>query len=523
MITCNDIYRMYQSRKPESEIQQAFREVAVDDRDGLYGNRTPLHLACLSADETAVRILIERGANINVKDDEGYTPLCRLGMCQDKDRRDNIRNAASLLLENGANVPSSAKGTTALIEAVRNRNFGMADIIVDSGCRIDSTNNDGENVLHTACISADDIQGDMRRVERKTAEALSMNYPEERKIHIKAEAETEIGKLRKLENELLNLVHKLLDSGCIDPDDKTNYGETAWDIAIGRNAVKIAALFSGSNTETDDALQQTGGMDIFQAMYNNDMEVVEALLHSGIELQTVCEHEDMYDFHGKSPLACAFAWFSELPKAAEMLLDAGADPNWHFPDENTAFAVGITKDWSSRHVERYVRILKQMRSNGWDIEQPADCEGNTALALACRYVGIAPGKAAIRFLLENGADVNAANPSGQTTCMILYGGHPARSDQNPYGWSVDGEQEAEILEMLLEAEADTGKKDNWGNTILHYIAASCRDTGVRKAMELMSDFGLPDSDVVNNEGKTAMDVAVEWDNETMVKLLLKYT
>lgn len=42
-------------------------------------------------------------------------------------------------------------------------------------------------------------------------------------------------------------------------------------------------------------------------------------------------------------------------------------------------------------------------------------------------------------------------------------------------------------------------------------------------MELMSDFGLPDSDVVNNEGKTAMDVAVEWDNETMVKLLLKYT
>lgn len=74
MITCNDIYRMYQSLTPESEIHQAFREVAVDGRDGLYGNRTPLHLACLSADETAVRILIERGANINVKMMKG-TPL----------------------------------------------------------------------------------------------------------------------------------------------------------------------------------------------------------------------------------------------------------------------------------------------------------------------------------------------------------------------------------------------------------------------------------------------------------------
>ena len=521
MITCNDIYRMYQSRTPEQEIHRAFREVAVDDRDPLYGNRTPLHLACLNADEAAVRILVERSAKIDARDDEGCTPLCRLGMYRGRDNEDKIRDVAALLLENGANVPRSAKGTTALIEAVRNRHLGMAEAIVDSGGRIDSTDSDGENALHMASLSADDIQRDMHRVERKRAEALSMNYPQERKRQIEADADMEIERLRSEEERLLDFVRKLLGSGRIDPDDKTNYGKTAWDIAIGREAIRLAGVLSGGDLGTDGTLQETGGMDIFQAMYNNDMKAVEALLHSGIELQTLCEYETMYDFHGRSPLACAMVWFTELPEAAEMLLSAGADPNWRTPDESTAFAAGVAKDWPSRHTERYLRVLRQMLSCGWDFEQSADREGNTPLALACRYVGITPGKAAVRFLLESGAKADAVNSSGQTPCMILYGGHPARAGQNPYGWSVEGERVAEILEMLLEAGADARKQDNRGNTLLHYIAASCCDAGVRKAMELLEDFGMPDSEAANNEGRTAMDVAVEWNNETMVKLLLK--
>ena len=65
MVTCNEIYDMYQHRNPESEIHQAFREVATDDKDSMYDNRTPLHLACHFADVEAVRILLDRGAEIN--------------------------------------------------------------------------------------------------------------------------------------------------------------------------------------------------------------------------------------------------------------------------------------------------------------------------------------------------------------------------------------------------------------------------------------------------------------------------
>lgn len=286
---------------------------------------------------------------------------------------------------------------------------------------------------------------------------------------------------------------------------------------------RIAALLSEIDSDTDDITQQAGDMDIFQAMYSQNMKAIETLLHSGIELQTICEHKEMYDFYGKSPLGCALVWFTELPNVAEMILNAGADPNWHFPDESTAFTIGVAKDWPSQYTDRYIHILKLMLSNGWDFEMPVDNEGNTALSLACRHIGITPGMTAVRFLLENGADVNAVNLSGQTPCMILYGGHAARPGATPYGWSIEGNLEAEIFGMLLEAGADTNKKDNMGNTILHYIAADCRDTGVKKAIKLLANFGIPDFDVINNEGKTAIDVAVEWENETMVKLLLKYS
>lgn len=304
---------------------------------------------------------------------------------------------------------------------------------------------------------------------------------------------------------------------------KTNPNKTAWDIAMENRDMKIAALLSGSDPKEDKLAAIYGNMDIFQALYSKNMEALNALLHSGVELQTVCEHKEMYDFFGKSPLACALIWFIELPEAAEMILAAGANPNYCFADENTAFSVMIGKDFPSRYTERCADILKQMSQSGWNPEMPVDKEGNTALSLACRYVGYSSGKIAIHYLMEIKATVNPVNLFGQTPLMILYGGHPALPGLQPYGWKVNGDEETFILEILLEAGADTGKKDNWGNTVLHYIAASCRDTGAKNAMNLLLDFKFPDIYAINNEGLTALDIATNRNNEAVVEFLLNYS
>ena len=86
MITCEEIYGLHTSKTPESAIHAAYRDIPLDSRNGMRKNATPLHMACTFADEEAVRILLERGADVNVKNDDGDTPLCvlaRSGICRD--------------------------------------------------------------------------------------------------------------------------------------------------------------------------------------------------------------------------------------------------------------------------------------------------------------------------------------------------------------------------------------------------------------------------------------------------------
>jgi hypothetical protein len=78
MITCEEIYGLHTSKTPESAIHAAYRDIPLDSRNGMRKNATPLHMACTFADEEAVRILLERGADVNVKNDDGDTPLCVL-------------------------------------------------------------------------------------------------------------------------------------------------------------------------------------------------------------------------------------------------------------------------------------------------------------------------------------------------------------------------------------------------------------------------------------------------------------
>ena len=525
MKTCKDIYNLYQDREPESQIHAAFGEVAVNDRDEKFGNFTPLHLACYFGDEGAVRILLEHGAFVNAKDRDGYTPLCTLGMYRyTYTDEEKIAAAARLLLEKGADVPRSAKWTTALLEAIRQMHFRMAEEIVESGARIDSTDTDGQNALHIVCLTAGNIAHTLRRTEERLAYKLA-EYHSEKQI---SEIQAEIDRLKQAEEAVFNLTKKLLESGRIDSEEKNNCGKTPLDMAMQEGAMHIGTLLAGHNPE-DVLAARVGGMDVFQALFHQNGDALDALLQQGVELQTLCEHREMCDFLGKSPLACALAWSNF--DAAERILCAGADPNFRMMDEQTAFAVWMEVTDIGGAEETYICTLELMLQQGWNPEASADREGNTALALACRHVGYAPGKTAVRFLLEKRVNTDVANLCGQTPLMILYGGGywdgripplPMLPRSYPYGWKYCGEDEAEVLEWLLEAGADARRRDKWGNSLLHYIAASCYNTEARQVAEVLADFPLPDIAWTNNEGLAAIDLATDKGSESFVKFLLRH-
>lgn len=526
MITGKDIFQLYGYQTPADGIHEAFRKVALDDRDETRHNRTPLHLACEWAHAGAVHILLERGADVNAKDNDGLTPLCVLGMLSPNGRFDEhaVGTIAEELLHHGARVNRSGRNTTALLEAVRNHHHDMVAAILAAGKPLDATDSRGENALHIACREAGNAAAAIRRSEQLIASWAGRWHPDKDKERIRHELEA-----RRHEETRCNLtVKRLLESGQFDPEEKTNCGKTASDLAREYGAKRAGALLAGQDPETNELAAQIGGMDIFQALYFKDKEAVGALLHAGGEWQTVCEYREMHDFYGHSPLACALVW--DDIEAADMLLRAGADPNYKSPEERTAFAAWIGKSRQTGQ-KQCLRILQQMTRYGWQPEQAVDKEGNTALSFACRHAAGEPGRTAIHYLAGIGADVNASNPQGQTPIMNLYGGRfwdgkiplfPGLPRSYPYEGRTCGEEDAGILEFLLEAGADAGTVDQWGNTALHYIAASARHTAAKKAAELLFDFGSPDVAAVNNEGKTALDIAVEKNDEALIKILLKH-
>ena len=114
MITNKEIYGLHTSVDSEpSELYEAYRDVPLDSLDESRKNNTPLHTACYFGDMTAVGILLERGADPNVKNDDGDTPLCVMAR---RGPRPDDADIAGLLLSKGARVPRSGKDTTALIE-----------------------------------------------------------------------------------------------------------------------------------------------------------------------------------------------------------------------------------------------------------------------------------------------------------------------------------------------------------------------------------------------------------------------
>ena len=253
----SDIYRLYSTSQPEDAIHQALREVPVDDSDEQYEGRSPLHLACQYGDVEGVRIILERDAEPNAKDANGSTPIHILGRASaGRADEEKLKEIAVMLMEHGANIPRSAKNTTALIECVRNRHFKMAEAIMDSGARVNSTDLNGENVLFGLCAASGDIKRDIRFAKKELDDAVQYRYPENKIEEIRSR----IARLEGDDETAYRLVRRLVEEDKADPEDKSNSGKTAWDVAIENKAMKIAAFLSGSDPDIDElsALQQHG-------------------------------------------------------------------------------------------------------------------------------------------------------------------------------------------------------------------------------------------------------------------------
>ena len=113
-------------------------------RKGSSGS-TPLHLAILEKNLNLVKMLLEKGAHLETKDDYGSTPL----LTAVKD--DAPEEIVDLLLQRNANVHAVAEDRkTALHFAAQRGEENMMIQMIKKGLRVDAEDNVGWRPLHEA-------------------------------------------------------------------------------------------------------------------------------------------------------------------------------------------------------------------------------------------------------------------------------------------------------------------------------------------------------------------------------------
>lgn len=434
--------------------------------------------AASSGNAESLRLLSEKGLNVNARDWREGTPLMAAA------ESGNLENVI-LLIEAGADVNSRDKyGDTALSLAVSKDNEAVVRKLVEAGAKINTISENGLTPLVDSVI---DGNGDMALFLIQSGADVNMSgeYP-----YRAALTEAAIRGDEKL-------TEALLKAGA-DVNKADYHGKTALQFALGWNkrskAAKLIYAAGGRLGKISEDEQVNPMMDY--ACSFGFTEVVSQLIQHGVKP------------NAHFAILAAQEGKSEVLK---LLISAGLDVNQKDDkgDDILLFAV------SSGDLD-CVKILVE---NGADIAFEKNTEtGSTGPALILASLG--GHLPAVRYLAQSGADLDIQNSFGETALMIaaskghydivdflIQAGADINKQKNAGTTAVKfaaGSGNTEILEALIKAGADVNLGDNDDDTPLGEAVFQ----GQLKAAEVLIRAGA-NVNAKNKEGKTILDFAKE--------------
>ena len=410
---------------------------------------------------------------------------------------DDVNNLVELCLTNGKNLDMvDQEGRSFLHHVVQHTRANDTVVIGLLGLiDVNATDHQGNTALHLAVIHgkrpnlvkllvSEGADPDLARLDGNTP------------LHIAA-----IEKRSRQAEALLEIGAK--------PDILNDLGQAPLHIAVLNNNMGIskALLLAGAKP---DILNDLGQAPLHIAVLNNNMGISKALLLAGAEV-------DIRDAEGNMPLH--LATIAGTKRHIWLLLDAGASrdardasgqtPAAYVPDgspiaaifDGDDFASDILCNWFSaegfwrttRNI--HVRMKHCIDELGF-VVNTADSSGLTVLH---RLMQFAPGEGrVVDFLVEKGADVNAAGPTGIT---------PLHMSVLP--WTRRGTR------ALIDNGSDVNARDEEGLTPMHGAAAFGR---VNQLKLLIDNGGLVDAR--SAEGLTPLHSAAAACQAEAVELLL---
>lgn len=299
----NGMFRLLQLVWRGSSFDKAIETV---DRAGC----SPLHSAAANNCQVIIRILLEEGANIAMKNVRGRTPL---HLAAEKGHEEAVR----LLMEHGATADEAAgfldrAGNSPLHSAAKNGHEAVVRVLLEMGVDCTITTEFGATPLHWAAKMGHEAVVAALLENEAVVDAMAQDESQSTPLHWVAESccWTTIFKSRDPEPIIKRLLKKGADVRVTNANGKTalHFAAENGEYATRRKEEKYTPGRSPKSIKVSNTNQEA-----VQAAHRT---LITLLLDSGADINA-------RDLSGSTALHCAAAYGDE--HAVKLLLDRGAD------------------------------------------------------------------------------------------------------------------------------------------------------------------------------------------------------
>jgi ankyrin repeat protein len=460
--------------------------------------RTPLINACCNSNLELVKLLLSKGADPNIQDTYFNTPL--IYVCNDYEN-DNTKNIVKMLIESGSNLDiQDYYGKTALMLSVEYGNYDICKMLIESGSNINICDLEKRSSLMIACeyfheniiqlllenganpdLSTDDGKTALLFVTEKESEemvSLILSYSRNKKELINKHYEENRNPLTMSQFHQKNNILKIFIDNGADVNVKNIYGFTPLIQACLQRDLEIVLKLI--QTGVDINMKSDSGLNsLMTASINGNEDIVKTLID---------KHADVYTINdfGYTPLM--FAVENNNEKVVELLLPFSENINEQNDDKYTALMFAC--------INKNKNIIKMLLNSGVNPD------------LKNKY-----GETALMILCENGKNYDVVNELLKVKHIIDL----KDFDSKTALYKAFKNEDYKICRLLLEHGADPNIKYD-EETIL----MKCCEYEDEVFVNFVNLFITmrADLNIKDNNGNTALMVAIENKNEKIIKMLI---
>jgi len=372
--------------------------------------------------------LLEKGANPNVKDSNGYSPLM-LSIQKEFEMSENIPHSfVKILIKHGADVnEKDANGNTLLALSVQKNCIRMVDYLLQNGCPMNEKDASGNYPLMVA-------------ISQNQYEIVKLFMRYGKKFH-------QLKKFRILDingNTPLTLAYKLNLSSIfkyllkyLNINDTDAQGKSLLFHALERNDTKVVKYLIqvGATVNQEDIL---GNTPLIYAIKRGSLFLVQKLVEHGANI-------NVKDRSGTPSLIIAYDY--QKMDIFKYLIEHNVTINEPFTENE------INSIFFRIIIDKQIENLNYIIKYGANVNCLIGSLKSTPLMYACLFNDISM----VKCLVENNANLNISNSQGNTALAYAISKH-----------------NLELVNYLIDHGADIYHKNNKEKSIFDVAYENCK-------------------------------------------------